>query len=65
MQHFLLASPQHSLAGFVIDLNPEEGRISFYAERDQIGLNFNALLKLVADVDLYHEPILISKFMEI
>lgn len=49
---FGLASPQHSLAGFVIDLNPEEGRgISFYAERDQIGLNFNALLKLVADVD--------------
>ena len=51
---FALASPQHSIAGFSIDLDPTQGRgISLYvdqADRFKVGLSFKALLKL-ADVD--------------
>jgi len=47
---FALASPQHSIAGFTIDLDPTEGRgISLFvdqADRLKVGLNFKALLKL-------------------
>ncbi|MBK9736572.1 MAG: hypothetical protein IPO92_17075 [Saprospiraceae bacterium] len=52
---FGLSSPQHSIAGFVIDLDPGQGRgVSLDASRlgeGKIGIKFNALLKLVADVD--------------
>ncbi len=52
---FGLASPQHSVAGFVIDLDPKEGRgVSLHtgmAGSLELGINFKALLKLVADVD--------------
>ncbi len=51
---FALASPQHSIAGFSIDLDPTRGRgISLYVDNDdrlKVGLNFKALLKL-ADAD--------------
>ncbi|MBK9687480.1 MAG: hypothetical protein IPO65_06840 [Saprospiraceae bacterium] len=51
---FATASPQHSIAGFTIDLDPTQGRgISLYvdqADRLKVGINFKALLKL-ADAD--------------
>ena len=52
---FALASPQHSIAGFSIDLDPTKERgvsldVSGIA-KGEIGLKFQALLKLVADVD--------------
>jgi hypothetical protein len=52
---FGLASPQHSLGGFVIDIDPSKGRgISLYTglgETLKVGLKFKVLLKLVANVD--------------
>lgn len=52
---FGLSSPQHSIAGFVIDLDPAKGRgVSLDPSKlseGKIGIKFNALLKLVADVD--------------
>lgn len=55
---FSLSSPQHSIAGFTIDLNPQEGRgVSLMpmggggGKNAEIGLRFGALLKLVANVD--------------
>lgn len=52
MTLFGLASPQHSIAGFTIDLDAKEGRgIRPLFTGDKIGIRFGALLKLVADVD--------------
>jgi hypothetical protein len=52
---FGLASPQHSIGGFVIDIDPSKGRgISLYTgmgETLKVGLKFKVLLKLVANVD--------------
>ncbi|MBK8372997.1 MAG: hypothetical protein IPL20_16965 [Saprospiraceae bacterium] len=52
---FGLSSPQHSIAGFVIDLDASQGRgVSLDASKlgeSKIGIKFKALLKLVADVD--------------
>ncbi|MCC6689181.1 MAG: hypothetical protein IT268_09060 [Saprospiraceae bacterium] len=52
---FSTASPQHSIAGFSINFDPTPGKgISLYSNANngvQLGLKFNAQLKLVKDVD--------------